>query len=187
MTSSLSLNGHISFHFYTIHLKLSTHAYFPVLFHSMWSKYENSKNTFYDIITSVLYCRYGILPLKVSPNPFESHFFLHKTYSEKPPGPAHMSAKYRSSCGETTLWPLSSFGLVNMKSNEASSSAIFIAALFWKMPPLIVSWGLDLVLAFKNSSSPRLSKTVCEVDKRRNYMRMQNQSQSVYISVCMFI
>ena len=42
----LSLNGHTSSHFDIIHLKLSTHAYFTVLSHSMWLKYENSKNRF---------------------------------------------------------------------------------------------------------------------------------------------
>ena len=46
MASLLSLNGHMSSHFDIIHLKLSTHAYFAVPFHVMWSKYENSKNRF---------------------------------------------------------------------------------------------------------------------------------------------
>ena len=55
MASLLSLNGHMSSHFDTIHLKLSTHAYFALLFHSMLSEYENSKINFYDVITSVLY------------------------------------------------------------------------------------------------------------------------------------
>ena len=46
MASLLSLNGHISSHFDTIHLKLSTHGYFALLFHSISSEYENSKNKF---------------------------------------------------------------------------------------------------------------------------------------------
>ena len=53
MASLLSLNGHILSHFDTIHSKLPTHVYFAVPFHSMWSKYKNSKNTFYDVINSV--------------------------------------------------------------------------------------------------------------------------------------
>ena len=34
-----------------------------------------------------------LLPLSVIPNPFACHFFLQNTYSEKPPGPAQISAK----------------------------------------------------------------------------------------------
>ena len=45
----------MSSHFDTIHSKLSTHAYFALLFHSMLSENENSKNKFYDVLTSVLY------------------------------------------------------------------------------------------------------------------------------------
>ena len=44
MASLLSLNGHRSSNFDTIHLKLLTYAYFVLLFHSMLSEYENSKN-----------------------------------------------------------------------------------------------------------------------------------------------
>ena len=46
MASFLSSNGHISVHFDTICLKLSTHAYFTVFFHFMGSKYEKSNNVF---------------------------------------------------------------------------------------------------------------------------------------------
>ena len=46
MSILLSSNGHISSHLDTTHLKLSTHDYFMVLFHSMWLKYEKSKNIF---------------------------------------------------------------------------------------------------------------------------------------------
>ena len=46
MVSLLSLNGHMSSHFDIIHLKLPKHAYFALLFHSMLSEYENSKNKF---------------------------------------------------------------------------------------------------------------------------------------------
>ena len=46
MANLLSLNGHMSSHLDTIHLKVSTHAYFALLFHSTWSKYKNSKNKF---------------------------------------------------------------------------------------------------------------------------------------------
>ena len=56
VVSLLSFNGHVSSHFDTIYLKLSAHAYFTALFHSMWSKCKNSKNRFYDVITSLLYC-----------------------------------------------------------------------------------------------------------------------------------
>ena len=43
MANFLSSNGRISTHFDDIHLKLSTNANFEVQFHSMKSKYENSK------------------------------------------------------------------------------------------------------------------------------------------------
>jgi hypothetical protein len=33
----------------------------------------------------------------VIPKPFACHFVLNKTYSEKPPGPEQMSAKYNTS------------------------------------------------------------------------------------------
>lgn len=36
-------------------------------------------------------------PFKVKPNPLACHFFLQRTYSENPPGPAQISAKYNSS------------------------------------------------------------------------------------------
>ena len=32
-------------------------------------------------------------PFSVIPNPLAPHFFLQNTYSENPPGPAHISAK----------------------------------------------------------------------------------------------
>ena len=57
MGSLLPLNDHISSHFGTICLKLSTRAYFMMLFPSMRSKYEILKIDFYDVITSVLYLR----------------------------------------------------------------------------------------------------------------------------------
>ena len=44
MGSLPPLNAHISSHFGTIQLKLSTHDYFMVLFRSMSLKYENSKS-----------------------------------------------------------------------------------------------------------------------------------------------
>ena len=46
MASLMSLNGHMSSHFDTIHLKLSTHAYFALLFQSMLSEYGSSKSKF---------------------------------------------------------------------------------------------------------------------------------------------
>ena len=46
MASLLSLNRHVSSHLDNIHLKLSTYAHFALLFHSMLSEYENSKNKF---------------------------------------------------------------------------------------------------------------------------------------------
>ena len=46
MASLLSLNDHISSNCETIHLKMSMLDYLMVLFHSMWSKYENSDNRF---------------------------------------------------------------------------------------------------------------------------------------------
>jgi len=46
MASFLALNGCISVYFEKLHLKLSTHAYFEMHFHSILSKYENSKNRF---------------------------------------------------------------------------------------------------------------------------------------------
>ena len=46
VASFLSSNDSISFLFDNIYLKLSTHAYFEVHFHSMVSKYENSENGF---------------------------------------------------------------------------------------------------------------------------------------------
>ena len=35
-------------------MTLSTRAYFALLFHSMLSEYENSKNKFYEVITSII-------------------------------------------------------------------------------------------------------------------------------------
>ena len=55
MASLLSLNGHISSHFDTIHLKLSTYAYFALLFHSICQNMKILEINFYDVITSVLY------------------------------------------------------------------------------------------------------------------------------------
>ena len=46
MASLLSLNGHISLHFETIHLKLSTHAYLTVFIYFMLLKYEDYNNRF---------------------------------------------------------------------------------------------------------------------------------------------
>ena len=45
----------MSSHFDTIHLKLSTHAYFALLFHSIRQNMKILKINFYDVITSVLY------------------------------------------------------------------------------------------------------------------------------------
>lgn len=47
------------------------------------------------------------VPFKVNPKPLQCHPFLHNIYSEKPPGPAQMSAKYNRS-----IEPSSSFYLV---------------------------------------------------------------------------
>ena len=47
MASFLSSNGSISAHFDNIHLKLSTHTHFEVCFHSMLSKYKNSKKIYF--------------------------------------------------------------------------------------------------------------------------------------------
>ena len=44
MASVLSSSGRISVHFDNVHLNLPRHAYFEVHFHSMLSKYGNSKN-----------------------------------------------------------------------------------------------------------------------------------------------
>ena len=46
MARFLSSNGQILSYFDNICLQLSTHAYFEVCFHSMLSKYENSKNEY---------------------------------------------------------------------------------------------------------------------------------------------
>ena len=54
IASFLSSNGYILAHFDNIHLKFPTHAYFEVSFHLMLSKYENSKNRFYDVVTNEL-------------------------------------------------------------------------------------------------------------------------------------
>ena len=59
MARLLSSNAHTSSNLNTIHLKISTHAYFTVLFHSKWSKYKNSKIDFYDVTTLVLHCLSG--------------------------------------------------------------------------------------------------------------------------------
>ena len=53
------------------------------------------------------YCKYCSqselsVPLKVKPNPLACQPFRHRTYSEKPPGPAQISAKYNKSFGPTT-------------------------------------------------------------------------------------
>ena len=55
MASILLSNGRILAQLDKIHLKFSTHAYFAVRFHPMLSKYEISKNSFYDAITDHLY------------------------------------------------------------------------------------------------------------------------------------
>ena len=55
MASFRSSNGLILSHFDDIPLKLSTQIYFMMLFHFMQSKYENSKNILYDVITNDLY------------------------------------------------------------------------------------------------------------------------------------
>ena len=60
MAGFLSSNGRISVHFDDIHQKLSKPANFEVRFHSMLSKYENSKMDIYDVITNELY--YYITP-----------------------------------------------------------------------------------------------------------------------------
>ena len=46
MASYLQSNGRTSSQFEKVRLKLSAFAYFFMFFHSMWSKYEDSKNTF---------------------------------------------------------------------------------------------------------------------------------------------
>ena len=53
--SFLSSNGRILAHLDNSNLKLSTHAYFEMRFHSMLSRYENSKGKFYDVITNELF------------------------------------------------------------------------------------------------------------------------------------
>ena len=42
MVRLLSSNADTSSNLNTIHLKISTHAYFTVLFHSTWSEYKNT-------------------------------------------------------------------------------------------------------------------------------------------------
>jgi len=49
-----SSNGHISSHFNNIHVKLQTHVYSMVLFHSMRSRGKHSNNIVYDVITNEL-------------------------------------------------------------------------------------------------------------------------------------
>ena len=51
MARLLSLNGRISSNFDTIHLKLSTHAYFTVFFHSTWSEYINSTKCIFMMLS----------------------------------------------------------------------------------------------------------------------------------------
>lgn len=46
MASFLSSCGRMSSHFENIRLKLPTHVCFIVVPHSIWLKYENSKNVF---------------------------------------------------------------------------------------------------------------------------------------------
>ena len=58
MAICLLSNGHISAHFDTIQLKLSTDSYFEVPFQSMLSKYENSKIRFFmrsSLMNSIAY------------------------------------------------------------------------------------------------------------------------------------
>ena len=50
MASIRSSNGHMSFNFDNIHMKLSIHAYSEVCFHTTLSKYK----TLYDVITNEL-------------------------------------------------------------------------------------------------------------------------------------
>ena len=62
MASFLISSGRTSLHFDNIHIKVLTRAYFEVCFHSILSKYENSKHrfllqqeiaaTFFDVLKS---------------------------------------------------------------------------------------------------------------------------------------
>ena len=53
MASHLSVNGHMSSHFDTSHLKLSIHAYLRCSFTPCCQNMEILKINFYDVITSV--------------------------------------------------------------------------------------------------------------------------------------
>ena len=57
------------------------------------------------------------VPFKVKPNPLACQPLRHSTYSENPPGPAQISAKYNSSLGPTT-------SLYNQLITEKSASLI---------------------------------------------------------------
>ena len=55
MASLPPLSGYILTYFDNVRVKLSTHAYFEVLFHSPRSKYINYNNRIYDVISNELY------------------------------------------------------------------------------------------------------------------------------------
>merc|ERR1719414_2516160 len=81
--------------------------------------------------------------------------------------------------------PVSSTGLLNMKPHIASRLAIFIAARLRKKAPRIVSKGLDLVLAFINSSPSSLSKTVFAertLDKASLSQYLSSSDISIFLS-----
>ena len=58
------------------------------------------------------------VPLNVKPNPLACQPLRHSTYSEKPPGPAHRSAKYNRS-----------FGPIKSLYNQANSSLLTLSYL----------------------------------------------------------
>ena len=55
MASLLSSNSRNLAYFDNIHLELSKPVYFEICFHPIVSKYQDSENRFYDIITNELY------------------------------------------------------------------------------------------------------------------------------------
>ena len=55
MAGFQSSNGHASSHIDNICIKLSTHVYFMVLSHSMWSRIKILKTDFHEVITNGLH------------------------------------------------------------------------------------------------------------------------------------
>jgi len=96
----------------------------------------------------------------------------------------HSNDLYKNRRNTGILTSCSSFGFVNMKSKTLSIFAIFIAARFRKNPPLMVSNGFDLALAFRSSSGSSLSNTLCS--SKLNITHWMSPQINTYTNRCTY-